>query len=158
MEKYYATENGEIFNKKRNTILKSQNRFGYRQVCLIIDGKRKSVLVHRFILAFFTNKPLDYKMVVNHKNGIKDDNTLNNLEWCIQSQNCKHAYNTGLAKVSLLNKQIVQEIHGKILLDTSNGVFYNSIREAAYYNNIPEGTLRKKILGTRKNNTSFIKI
>ena len=157
-QNYHATIDGQIFNTKRNKPLKTQNRFGYRQTCIQINGKRKSILVHRFILGYFTKKPLDYELIVNHKNGIKYDNSLNNLEWCTQSQNLKHAYKIGLSKVSLLNRQIVQQIHGKIILDTNTGIFYNSIREAAYYNNIPEGTLRKKILGTRKNNTSFIKV
>lgn len=154
---YYATEDGQIVNKKTNKPLKSQNRFGYRQVCLRVEGKRKSCLVHRIVLAYFTNKPLDYNLIVNHKNGLKSDNRLENLEWCTYSQNSKHAYKIGLSSISAFNKQIVQQIHGKIILDTNTGIYYNSIREAAYYNNIPEGTLRKKILGTRKNNTSFIK-
>lgn len=155
---YYATQDGKVFNKKTNKPLKPQIRFGYEQIQIRINKTRKSLYVHRIVLAYFTNKSLDYNLVVNHINGIKTDNRLQNLEWCTQSENVKHAYKIGLSKVSLLNRQIVQQIHGKMLLDTRNGVFYNSIREAAYYNNIPEGTLRKKILGTRKNNTSFIKI
>lgn len=157
-DKYYATQDGKVFNKKTNKPLKPQIRFGYEQIQIRINKTRKSLYVHRIVLAYFTDKPLDYNLVVNHINGIKTDNRLQNLEWCTQSENVKHAYKIGLSKVSLLNRQIVQQIHGKMLLDTRNGVFYNSIREAAYYNNIPEGTLRKKILGTRKNNTSFIKI
>jgi hypothetical protein len=157
-ELYYATKDGQIFNTKRNKPLKQVNRFGYMKVSISIKGKHKQCYSHRLILAYFTNKPLDYNLIVNHINGIKTDNRLENLEWCTQSENAKHAYKMGLSKISALNKQIVQQLHGKILLDTSNGVFYNSIREAAYYNNIPEGTLRKKILGTRKNNTSFVKI
>jgi hypothetical protein len=155
---YYATEDGQIVNKKTNKIMKSQNRFGYRQLCLQIDKKRKSCLVHRVILSYFTNQPLDYQLIVNHKNGIKNDNRLENLEWCTHSENSKHAFKTGLSNISKYNRLRVQQTHGKIVLDLNNGVFYNSIREAAFYNNIPEGTLRKKILGTRTNNTSFIKV
>ena len=155
---YYATEDGQVFSIKRNMPLKSQSRFGYRQLTLCINNNKKSYLVHRIVLAYFTNKPLDYKLIVNHKNGIKNDNRLENLEWCTHSENSKHAFKNGLSKISTYNRLRVQQTHGKIVMDLNNGIFYNSIREAAYYNNIPEGTLRKKILGTRTNNTSFIKV
>jgi hypothetical protein len=155
---YYATEDGQVFSIKRNLPLKSQNRFGYRQLTLCMNNKKKSYLVHRIVLAYFTNMPLDYNFIVNHKNGIKNDNRLENLEWCTYSENSKHAFKLGLSKISNYNKLRVQQTHGKIVIDLNNGIFYNSIREAAYYNNIPEGTLRKKILGTRTNNTNFIKV
>lgn len=47
---------------------------------------------------------------------------------------------------------------GKMVLNTSNGVYYNSIREASFSLNIPASTLRNKINGYRVNNTDFIKV
>ena len=155
---YYATEDGQVFSIKRNKPLKQVNRFGYMKTSICIKNKQKTCYIHRLVLAYFTDKPLNYHLIVNHINGIKTDNRLENLEWCTQSENAKHAFKLGLSKISNYNKLRVQQTHGKIVIDLNNGIFYNSIREAAYYNNIPEGTLRKKILGTRTNNTSFIKV
>lgn len=62
---------------------------GYAQVRLPIDGKYKWVSVARIILQAFTGVVGEQ---VNHKNGLRLDNRLENLEWVSQSENMKHAY------------------------------------------------------------------
>lgn len=71
------------------------NKFGYKEVALSKDGKTKTVLLHRLIAMHFVDNP-DNLPCVNHKNGIKVDNRIENLEWCTRSQNTKHAYNNNL--------------------------------------------------------------
>ena len=71
------------------------NRLGYKEVALSKDGKTKTVLLHRLLATHFIPNP-DNLPCVNHKNGIKDDNRLENLEWCTRSYNTKHAYNNNL--------------------------------------------------------------
>lgn len=69
---------------------------GYMTVRLTKDGISKNQYVHRLMcFAFLENK--ENKKTVNHKNGIKNDNNLDNLEWCTQSENMLHAINTGLS-------------------------------------------------------------
>ena len=71
---------------------------GYFKVELAHNGKRSNYALHRLIaLAFITNP--ENKRTVNHKNGIKTDNRLDNLEWCTDSEQQKHAYRIGLKKV-----------------------------------------------------------
>lgn len=71
------------------------NRLGYKEVALSKDGKTKTVLLHRLIAQHFIDNPHNYPCV-NHKNGVKTDNRLENLEWCTRSYNTKHAYENNL--------------------------------------------------------------
>lgn len=66
---------------------------GYRAVT--IDGKMR--YVHRLLAEAFIPNP-DGKPNINHKDGIKANNSLDNLEWCTHSENMKHAYRIGLNK------------------------------------------------------------
>ena len=66
---------------------------GYYHVVLYKGSECKINLVHRLVsLAFLGESKLD----VNHKNGVKTDNRLENLEYCTKSENIQHAYDTNL--------------------------------------------------------------
>lgn len=69
----------------------------YVSVCLCRDGVLKNFLVHRLVTEHFLPNP-DGLPVTNHKNGIKGDNRVENLEHCTLSQNSRHAFATGLFK------------------------------------------------------------
>lgn len=68
---------------------------GYYGVLLSQNGKNKSYRVHRLIAKEFIENP-ENKPYINHINGIKTDNRVENLEWCTASENLQHAYNIGL--------------------------------------------------------------
>ena len=68
---------------------------GYTQACFSKAGKRKFFKVHRLVAAVFIPNPSN-KPYVNHKDGNKRNNRVDNLEWCTCSENHKHAYDTGL--------------------------------------------------------------
>ena len=70
---------------------------GYR-VSLWKDGKCKDFLVARLIAATFIENLIDSEMTVNHKNGNRFDNRVDNLEWLSREDNIRHAFNTGLMK------------------------------------------------------------
>jgi len=83
-----------IYNKfYKGQILKQRNTRGYLQVNLSKNGKHKTHRVHRLIISSFFGIS---KLQINHKNGIKSDNRLENLEYCTCSENIKHAYSLGL--------------------------------------------------------------
>lgn len=64
---------------------------GYRVCGLYKNGVRKTALVHRMVAeAFIDNQ--DNKPQVNHKNGARDDNRVDNLEWVTCSENVKHGF------------------------------------------------------------------
>ena len=74
-----------------------KNHRGYICVALSRDSKMENFLVHRLVLMAFIPNPSN-KLQVNHKNSIKTDNMVENLEWCTQSENMKHAYANGTKK------------------------------------------------------------
>jgi predicted XRE-type DNA-binding protein len=93
-KKYHYT-NERILKSSRD-----RNGDGYLFVNLYINGKSKICCVHRLVLCNF--KPIDNHLdfEVNHMDGNKLNNYINNLEWCTKSENEFHAYKLGL-KVSL---------------------------------------------------------
>jgi hypothetical protein len=99
--RYLASEDGDLYsvNYKRTgktvKLKPAKSPDGYlKTVFLGDDGKYKPVCVHRMIaLAYFGESN---GLQVNHKNGIKTDNRLENLEYCTISENIIHAYKMNL--------------------------------------------------------------
>ena len=73
---------------------------GYYLVMLYNNNKRKSIAVHRLVATHFIDNPNNYD-VINHIDGNKLNNNVENLEWCTQSHNVKEAYRLGLEKPQL---------------------------------------------------------
>lgn len=104
-EVYKVSSEGRVKNSYGHILKPETARNGYKRVTLY---DRKKFQVHRLVALAFIPNPED-KDVVNHKNGIKDDNRVENLEWCTWSENSRHAYAIGLNKVSDERKRQLSE-------------------------------------------------
>lgn len=109
----------------------------YLRVSLYKDKKSKYFQVHRLVASAFLENPKD-KTQVNHINGDKTNNCVDNLEWCTPSENNQHAYKIGINKgskpwlgksgfqnASSISVQQIDLLTGKVLAT------YGSIEEAA---------------------------
>lgn len=91
-EKYIISTDGRIYIKSKNRFAKP-TIFTHGYYMVGFHGKVQ--LLHRIVAKKLIPNPNNYPFV-NHKNGVKTDNRVENLEWCTSSQNQYHAYNTGL--------------------------------------------------------------
>jgi len=74
------------------------NKKGYRRVRLSACGKSYTIVVHRLVLDAFIGSQPSAIHQSNHKNGVKDDNYVENLEWVTPVENNAHAVRMGLWK------------------------------------------------------------
>lgn len=94
---YFVSKMGAVYSKTTRRLLKPSTREGYLRVELISDEKivsKKSV--HRLVGEAFIQNNDSMRDQINHKNGIKTDNNVENLEWCTVQENVQHAVDTGL--------------------------------------------------------------
>lgn len=89
-----VSNTGEVFRGEKKLTPEITN-IGYCRIKFMINGKLYRFLVHRLVAEAFISNPNNYP-IVNHKDGNKLNNSVENLEWCTYGENLSHAYNTGL--------------------------------------------------------------
>ena len=89
--------NQKIYKPRLKKVRK--DKYGYLVVTLHKNQKSKTYKIHRLVAEAFIKNPKN-KPQINHKDGNKQNNYINNLEWCNNRENIKHAYKIGLQKPS----------------------------------------------------------
>ena len=146
---YLISNTGLVKNKITGKILKnSLSNDGYYCVGLAINKKNCRKRVHRLVATAFIENPNNYPYV-NHINGIKTDNNVENLEWCTPQQNTQHAWDTGLA-VSVKKISVIQyDFLGNFI------AAYDSLSQAARALNLSEPKISACCNGNRKSHGGY---
>lgn len=108
-ERTIITKDGSKMNFQDKIIKHSINRRGYEIICLSKKGVKKSVIVHRIVGKAFIENPYN-KEQINHKNGVKTDNRVENLEWVTNQENMSHAYKNRIRDNDLLGKSLRKKV------------------------------------------------
>lgn len=126
---YSISDHGKIkshvrkFRTKEKILKNYKDKNGYFKVSLSSNGIKKLFKIHQLVCINFLNKD-SFNLVVNHKDGNKENNHVSNLEYITSSQNSIHAFNIGLRKIlkgsqigtSKLNEKeiiTIRNIHSK---------------------------------------------
>ena len=143
VERLISTPRG--YRKAPQRIITSRkNNSGYLEVRLSKDGICKTKFIHVLLASSFIPNPLN-KKEVNHINGVKEDNRIENLEWVTHAENIQHAY-----QLKLIQKK------AKPVIDTCTGKEYSSTKEAALEYNINHYTLKNYLSGHIKTNPTCL--
>lgn len=106
-----------IPRKRKSIALKPKiSGVGYYQVCLQKESIRFYPLVHRLVAQSFLGLN-ESKKYVNHINGVKTDNRLQNLEWVTQSENQVHAYRIGLQNKQYGEQRYCSKLNNKKVIE-----------------------------------------
>ena len=151
-EEYFCDSEGNIYHNKFNYLYKmklEKHKTGYLYIRFRTNKKNKRFRVHRIIAEHFIPNP-ENKLYVNHKNGIKSDNFVENLEWVTASENTKRAFDLGFAKnkKGFEDSQSIQvEVFDK---DMALIKICGSIKEASKEFEADETTISRRIKQNQK--------
>lgn len=149
-EGYYQISNlGNVKNVITNKVKKNRlAKTGYYDTILCVNQVKKCIKIHRLVAIAFIPNTLN-KSDVNHIDGNKANNIVENLEWCTKSENSMHSY-------KILNNTVAFTKVTKPVKNIKTGQQYNSIREAAKDLNLNPGTLYYRLIGKVKNSTDLV--
>jgi hypothetical protein len=116
-------------------------KHGYQYVTFSKEGKSKKFKVHRLIAIHFIPNPNNHELI-NHINGIRDDNRIHNIEWCDHSHNMKHKFLIGND-----SNEGAQNAYSKKVIQLSTGFIFDTIKEAAKAFGVHHQTLSDMITG-----------
>ena len=154
---YEISNEGEVRGVKRMVVtpqglrtilgktLKTRiNNDGYVDVRISKEGQVRTTFIHVLLAKAFIPNPKN-KPEVNHINGIKTDNRIENLEWVSHAENIDHAYQNGLCKKKCI-----------MIQDKTSSKIYQSIKDAATNTSIPYSSLKNMLSGRRTNSSNLV--
>ena len=162
--RYEIDDDGTVWSAIRGRPMKSSpDKDGYERITLYNGKSYSHHSVHRLVAECFVDNP-DRKACVNHKDGNKANNRVENLEWCTHKENTIHAVNTGLfdgVRIAAKKKHeqyLLPYIEGKKIaviakkLSTGEERRYTSLSEAAAELGVNVSKIRK-VINRERNHT-----
>ena len=166
-EGIYSISNLGRIRSERNRLILSmwEDKDGYLRVNLKVNGEVYQRMVHRLVGENFISNPYNKKQI-NHKNGIRNDNRVENIEWCTAKENIHHKYKVLKYKVSEETREkLRQNLKGRRLSDVAknkvrlaqstrvkdviSGTIYPSQKEASEKTGISQAVISCMCNGTR---------
>lgn len=138
----YLTKRYNII-KVKEKITQGTINGGYRRICLTKNKVEKNKHIHKLVAEAFIPNPNNYSYV-NHIDGNKQNNYIDNLEWCTLYQNNTHAYKTGLRKSTDITPILQYDLEGNFIRE------YKSINEASKETNLDIRHISRNINGIGK--------
>lgn len=142
-------------NNSKERILKPVKCNGYLRVPLWKDGKPKNFSVHRLVANAFIPNPLNLPQV-NHKDENKENNCVDNLEWCTQKYNVNYGSRTEKCSKKLINREDLSKIVHQF---TKSGEFvreWNSLSDVQREIGYSIGNISQCCQGKRKSAYGYI--
>jgi hypothetical protein len=158
---YLISNKGRVLRKERTVdkgkwgqvtfperMLIPNKRLGYDSVVIRIYNKIFKESIHRIVAKHFIPNPQN-KPFINHINGIRDDNRVENLEWCTAKENSQHSWRTGLQKGKRgdTNKLSRVTLNQRLEMErmNSSGVFQSEIAKSFGLNQATVSKIIKKV-------------
>lgn len=161
-QKYLVASDGKIFSYKNGKKIERKlvvEKQGYLKVCLYKNNKPTQIKVHRLVAIAFIPNPLN-KKCVNHKDGNKKNNRVENLEWVTHGENKHHSFVFLGEKHWMKGKLGEKCIHHKIVeqVDLKTNVVVNKFdgtQEAHRVTGFSQGNISAVCRGVRKQANGF---
>lgn len=144
LDRLVPYRNRKMRNYPGKALKVEQMEDGYQRIVLMRDGIRKRYMCHRLVAEAFIPNPNNLAQV-NHKDGIRNNNTVENLEWCTQSQNERHS-------IDVLGKSMKGKTNPKKVFCKELDKIFPSMNIAIQYlgNHACIEGIKKAILANRK--------
>lgn len=140
--KHYSDRDVRAVHKFKEKVLKQSFTSGYLGVLLSVDGIKTSELVHRLVASTFVKNP-DNKPQVDHKDGDRTNNRVDNLIWVTSKENHADTISKG-------QHTCQQESKTKQVIDVDTGEIFNSMMSAERKYSIPIGRISSAIKSNQR--------
>ena len=126
LEKSWVTGKGTVRHQKEKILKLAKDTNGYLQLNLYKDGKYKYFRVHRLVALHFLPNPNNYNEV-NHKDEVKTNNIVSNLEWCSRQYNAEYSLSKPILQINKEANEVIREWPSIIQVERELGINQSSI-------------------------------